>query len=87
MSKSCSCFIRFTYRILNTASIRKIDIEPRKYIVHTTSMGDFSGFSLFGGGVGGGYVSSDNDGRYVICKDKDPADFSTMEAWIDKMNK
>ena len=55
--------------------------------MHTTSMGDFSGFSLFGGGVGGGYVSSDNDGRYVICKDKDPADFSTMEAWIDKMNK
>ena len=82
MSTSCSRFIRLTSVVLNTASIRKIDIEPRKYVVHTTSMGDFSGFLMFGGG----YVSHDNGGKYVICKDKDFADFSRLEAWIDKIN-
>ena len=84
MSKSsCSRFIRLTSVIINTASIRKIEIEPSKYIVHTTSMGDFSGFLMLGGGC----VSSDNDGKYVICRNKEYGDFETMEAWIDKINK
>ena len=85
MAKShyCTSFIRLTTVVLNTAGIRKIEIIPNKYIVHTSPMGEFSGMVV----VGTGYISSDTDGRYVICRKRDPQDFHMMETWIDRLNK
>jgi hypothetical protein len=79
--KGCRCFIRLTNVAINTLSIRKIEIQPNKYVIHTTSMGDFSGFSL----MGSGYCSTDSDGSWHINKHINNADYHIVETWLSKI--
>jgi hypothetical protein len=74
-------FIKLTSTIINTAHIKKIMIEADKYFVHLSDQ-NING-SKFGWS---GYYILSSDSKIEICKEKNIADYTIMNTWINNLN-
>ena len=74
-----SKFIKFSNRIVNTAFIKYVNIEPNKYTLHLAS-NDFTGSVLFGSGSIGSH-----DNLVYATKTDHPESYATIEKWIQSI--
>ena len=75
-----SNFIKLTSIIINTQTIKNINVKPSSYCINLTSQ-KIDGFMLFSNG----FLTS-IDYKIDICKEKEPDDYKIISEWINKLH-
>jgi hypothetical protein len=73
-------FLKLSSAIINTRYIKFIDFSNKKYIIHTIDH-VIDGCSFFGFGL---FDSSNS--KAVVCPEKNPEDYITVQNWINGLS-